>query len=101
MDQKHEEKKEVNIPGSSRSSIHDEEKLSTADSPVAHIENQPAPEDVESKAASAGASPSAPTGPPGHGHVNDLSSVPNGGLRAWLQVVGAFMLFFNTWYVET
>jgi hypothetical protein len=32
-----------------------------------------------------------------HGHVNDLSSVPNGGLRAWLQVAGSFFLFFNTW----
>jgi hypothetical protein len=31
------------------------------------------------------------------GHVNDLSSVPNGGLTAWLQVAGAFVLFFNSW----
>lgn len=23
--------------------------------------------------------------------------VPDGGLQAWLQVAGAFMLFFNTW----
>jgi hypothetical protein len=23
---------------------------------------------------------------------------PNGGLRAWLQVVGSFFLFFNCWY---
>lgn len=23
---------------------------------------------------------------------------PNGGTRAWLQVVSAFVLFFNTWY---
>jgi len=23
---------------------------------------------------------------------------PNGGIRAWLQVVGAFVLLFNTWY---
>ena len=22
---------------------------------------------------------------------------PNGGLKAWLQVLGAFLLFFNTW----
>jgi hypothetical protein len=29
--------------------------------------------------------------------VNDLSSVPNGGFRAWIQVVGAFSLFFNSW----
>lgn len=25
------------------------------------------------------------------------SEVPNGGFAAWLQVVGAFCLFFNTW----
>ena len=30
--------------------------------------------------------------------VNNVASVPNGGLAAWLQVVGAFVLFLNTWY---
>lgn len=29
--------------------------------------------------------------------VNDVSSIPNGGLLAWLQVAGAFSLFLNTW----
>jgi len=29
--------------------------------------------------------------------VNHLASIPNGGLRAWMQVLGAFFLFFNTW----
>jgi hypothetical protein len=29
--------------------------------------------------------------------VRDVGSIPNGGLTAWLQVVGAFVLFFNTW----
>lgn len=24
--------------------------------------------------------------------------IPNGGLKAWLQVVGSFMAFLNTWY---
>ncbi|SMR51491.1 unnamed protein product [Zymoseptoria tritici ST99CH_3D1] len=33
------------------------------------------------------------SGPPGPGPV------PNGGLQAWLQVLGSFMLFFNTWGV--
>lgn len=28
--------------------------------------------------------------------VNNIASVPNGGLKAWLQVLGAFMLFFNS-----
>ena len=31
--------------------------------------------------------------------VNNVSSIPNGGLRAWLQVAGTFFLFFNTWSV--
>lgn len=26
---------------------------------------------------------------------------PNGGIKAWVQVLGAFMLFFNSWYVVT
>lgn len=29
--------------------------------------------------------------------VNNVSSIPNGGLTAWLQVVGSFFLMFNTW----
>jgi hypothetical protein len=29
--------------------------------------------------------------------VNDVAAIPNGGLRAWLQVLGSFFLFFNTW----
>lgn len=33
--------------------------------------------------------------------VNNVSSIPNGGLTAWLQVLGAFFIFFNTWSVPT
>ncbi|KAK4493942.1 hypothetical protein PRZ48_015128 [Zasmidium cellare] len=29
--------------------------------------------------------------------VNNIRSVPNGGLTAWLQVLVSFFLFFNTW----
>ncbi|KAL9094562.1 MAG: hypothetical protein Q9165_003121 [Trypethelium subeluteriae] len=29
--------------------------------------------------------------------VHSLRSIPNGGLQAWLQVMGAFFLFFNSW----
>ena len=29
--------------------------------------------------------------------IHNTSSVPNGGLQAWLQVLGAFFLFFNSW----
>src|SRR6201995_4979937 len=28
---------------------------------------------------------------------NHTGAVPNGGLRAWLHVLGCFILFFNTW----
>jgi hypothetical protein len=31
--------------------------------------------------------------------IRDASSIPDGGLWAWLQVLGAFFLFFNSWYV--
>jgi hypothetical protein len=27
------------------------------------------------------------------------NEIPNGGLKAWLQVLGSFLLFLNTWYV--
>jgi hypothetical protein len=33
--------------------------------------------------------------------VSHVASIPNGGALAWMQVVGAFFLFFNTWYVLT
>jgi hypothetical protein len=31
--------------------------------------------------------------------ANDRNAIPNGGLDAWLQVLGGFMLFFNTFGV--
>lgn len=32
--------------------------------------------------------------------INNAAAIPDGGLTAWLQVLGAFFLFFNTWYVS-
>lgn len=29
--------------------------------------------------------------------INDIKTIPNGGTMAWLQVLGAFFLFFNSW----
>lgn len=29
--------------------------------------------------------------------TNDTSSIPNGGIKAWLQVLRTFFIFFNTW----
>ena len=29
--------------------------------------------------------------------VNNIRSVPNGGTKAWLQVLASFFLFFNSW----
>jgi hypothetical protein len=34
-----------------------------------------------------------------HPSVKDASKIPNGGLWAWLQVLGGFFLLFNSWYV--
>jgi hypothetical protein len=30
----------------------------------------------------------------------DHGAPPNGGFNAWLQVLGSFFLFFNSWYVS-
>lgn len=30
--------------------------------------------------------------------LKSSDEVPNGSLKAWLQVVGSFMAFLNTWY---
>jgi hypothetical protein len=32
--------------------------------------------------------------------VNNISAIPNGGTTAWLQVLGAFFLFFNSWGIS-
>ncbi|OQD85338.1 hypothetical protein PENANT_c010G03688 [Penicillium antarcticum] len=29
--------------------------------------------------------------------ASEIQDVPNGGLKAWLQVLGTFFIFFNTW----
>ncbi|ORY59305.1 MFS general substrate transporter [Pseudomassariella vexata] len=36
---------------------------------------------------------------PNKNSVHDTDSVPNGGFTAWLQVLGGFLLLFNTWGV--
>lgn len=40
-------------------------------------------------------SPEQPAAPPKH--VPGPGPPPNGGLQAWLHILGSFMLFFNTW----
>ncbi|RMZ41958.1 monocarboxylate permease [Aspergillus flavus] len=41
--------------------------------------------------------------PQGKASLNDTSSIPDGGIKAWMQVGGTFFVFFNTWqtYYET
>ena len=29
--------------------------------------------------------------------LTHVANIPNGGLIAWLQVLGSFFIFFNTW----
>jgi hypothetical protein len=73
-----ESKKDIDV-GSDRSSLeHDAVAVSSGEEQAKDVEAAPQPK----KGAD----------------VNDLSSVPNGGMMAWLQVVGAFSLFFNSWY---
>jgi hypothetical protein len=68
--------------GTERSSLEQPETTST-------------PPPAEQKETDVEAAP-APTGN-APGDANDMSSVPNGGTRAWLQVIGSFFLFFNSW----
>ncbi len=60
---------------------HDEEKGSQPDE-----EQRGACSDEEKAESEPSPPPNAGPGPP-----------PNGGLTAWLQVLGSWMLFFNTW----
>lgn len=80
----------------------DEEKDDLEDSPVDRgngnservaVGDLRSPIDGSAGAAAAGVEATGPPkGPP-------MFDVPDGGLVAWLQVVGGFGLFFNTWYV--
>lgn len=47
---------------------------------------------------STGPEPSERTESPIPADLPDHDHVPDGGLVAWLQVAGAFILFFNSWY---
>lgn len=51
--------------------------------------------DVEKQ--SADITPESPPSQPPPAHQAGWSPPPNGGLQAWLHVLGGFMLFFNTW----
>ncbi|PNS18664.1 hypothetical protein CAC42_5203 [Sphaceloma murrayae] len=54
--------------------------------------------DVHSDMPAKGESETRPTAPAANlASANDASSIPDGGLQAWLQVAGGFSLFFNTW----
>lgn len=33
--------------------------------------------------------------------VNNAAAIPNGGFWAWMQVLGSFFLFFNSWYAAS
>jgi MFS family permease len=55
-------------------------------------------DDEKAGAGADGAPPPPPPPPPGpHAHFGAAGPPPDGGLQAWLQVAGAFMVLFNTW----
>lgn len=41
--------------------------------------------------------PVGPSGPPAGHPPGALPAPPDGGMKAWLQVIGGYCLFFNTW----
>lgn len=77
------------VSASVHSSGDDEDSKRAADAPVAANEALPEKTDNEVEKAAAPKPPQA--------SVNDAAAIPNGGTQAWLQVLGAFFLFFNSW----
>jgi hypothetical protein len=55
------------------------------------------PSDAEIKDVDASSGPSSSPEPTPAPAPPAQSPIPNGGLTAWLQVLGAFFLFFNSW----
>lgn len=55
--------------------------------------------EVEKELEGGAAQTEVPVGEPLHKKesVNNVAAIPNGGLTAWLQVLGSFFLFCNTW----
>jgi MFS family permease len=56
--------------------------------------------DAENQSAEKGPALAPPQESPPDGTKNNpgaIPNIPNGGLQAWLHVLGGFMLFFNTW----
>lgn len=82
----HEQKPDDHSAGSL--SADEERALPSADSERHHSPN----DENDAREPSLAEKPAAPPSPgPGPGPP------PNGGTQAWLQVLGGFMLFFNTW----
>ncbi|KAI0124000.1 major facilitator superfamily domain-containing protein [Xylariales sp. AK1849] len=75
-------------------SVLDEEKNNTSrDATTA--ETTDLSDSPKSASAGHGEKPSGQDGKP----AGSIMAIPNGGAHAWLQVAGAFMVFFNTWGV--
>lgn len=55
-------------------------------------------QDIEAKEAHPNGVPE-PETQPAPAKPDPASEIPNGGLKAWLQVLGSFLLFLNTWSV--
>lgn len=75
-----------------------EEMLSPSQEKEISLEPPADPADPADPAKSAGpAEPKSEASVPAFRTASNAGPPPNGGLRAWLQVLGAFMLFFNSW----
>lgn len=56
-------------------------------------------QDLEAKEANPTAVREPEEAPPAPAKPNPAGEIPNGGLTAWLQVLGSFLLFLNSWSV--
>lgn len=83
---------EKEIGQSPNNQIHED--LTEASEPPFTIHDDPEKEGAEPAKDIDGASLTNVSSKPS---VNNIKSVPNGGVVAWLQVLGSFFVFFNTW----
>lgn len=65
---------------------------------VPALSHSPAGQDPEKADISTPQTSTSKAGPSIGGHGVPSMGPPDGGTMAWLQVLGAFFLFFNTWY---
>lgn len=87
-----------NEPGSEHLTQQQEDLLEASEPPfTAHEDDDLEANGTGLRQVGTGAGASLHQVPSSKPSVNNIRSVPNGGTKAWLQVLASFFLFFNSW----